>query len=307
MRSRLCPRGTLTLALASHLPVTLSQHILFPSGSGLCHPHCHTRSTTEHTECFGSITDEVGIGWKPGIRRLFLIWCPDDKQGTLSTVRCQVEGQKSRFSCDWEWIKMGSGQSWRFFSAPLESSVPVVSNNSYLRAGIFPPLTQWWVAHMQLEIEDREAVALSQEPWGQRKGFARKGRVRKQHGEVVRIQDAVSGPPTLKSWSCTMRHRDLGQASCLCTLLFVWEMGLVLPCIATRIKYKYLVRGMWFVLQACSLATPCKLAIISRKVHHQRVRTCIRTEAAQHKQISTLWAWVSATYDVLCFSNFIFK
>lgn len=73
------PVGLPTLALASHLPVTLSQHILFPSGSGLCHPYCHTWSMTEHMECFESITDEVGIGWKTGIRRLFFIWCPDDK------------------------------------------------------------------------------------------------------------------------------------------------------------------------------------------------------------------------------------
>lgn len=53
--------------------------------------------------------------------------------------------------------------------------------------------------------------------------------------------------------------------------------------IAVRIKYKYMVHGMWLVLQACSRASPCKLAIISIKVHHRQARTRSRTEAAQHK------------------------
>lgn len=52
------------------------------------------------------------------------------------------------------------------FSAPLESSIPVVSSNSYLCTEIFLPLIQWLLAHMQQETEDREAVAPPQEPQG---------------------------------------------------------------------------------------------------------------------------------------------
>ena len=53
-----------------------------------------------------------------------------------------------------------------------------------------------------------------------------------------------------------------------------------LPSIAMRINYKYLVHGMRFVVQACSLASLCKLAIISIKVHHQQVWASNRTETA---------------------------
>ncbi|EFB21041.1 hypothetical protein PANDA_016727 [Ailuropoda melanoleuca] len=71
------------------------------------------------------------------------------------------------------------------------------------KQGIFPPLTQWLVAHMQQEIEDREAVALSQRLQGQRKGFARKGRVRKQHVPLIhRIDEKIALVPVRRFTHC---------------------------------------------------------------------------------------------------------